>query len=192
MLCTVSMDDCGVSSALLDIKRRLVASGEPDRNKLHATTDSIAVRNEVFPIIAATPLRIDCTLLEKDKAQPQTRCDEPTFYKYAWYYHFKHSGPKICLPGKRTLITAAALGDRKKKASFKLSVNNVVQQIVPRSQWEVSFIESSQDPCLWVADYCAWAIQRKYETGELTHYDQIRGKIASEFDLWKAGTTRYY
>ena len=72
------------------------------------------------------------------------------------------------------------------------SVNNVVQQIVPREQWEVSFIESSHDPCLWVADYCAWAIQRKWEMGEDTFYNTIKKKIATEYDLWRVGTKHYY
>ena len=192
MLCTVVMDDCSVSAPLLDIKRRLVANGEPDRNKLHATTDSVPIREEVYAVLADASIAIDCTILEKTKAQPQTRKDEPTFYRYAWFYHFKSVGPRTCAQGKKTLITAAALGDKRKRGAFKDSVNSAVQQIVPRSQWELCFIESSQDPCLWVADYCAWAIQRKWERGEDVFYKKISHKIDTEFDLWRVGTRHFY
>ena len=37
----------------------------------------------------------EVTILEKSKAQPQTRSSEDVFYKYAWFYHFKHVGPKL-------------------------------------------------------------------------------------------------
>lgn len=192
MLCTVSMDNCSISSDLLDIKRRLVAGGDEKRNKLHATTDSLPVRKEVYDILESHDMQIDCTILEKTKAQPQTRIDEPTFFKYAWFYHFKAVGPQICRPKRKTLITAASIDNKKMRGAFMNSVNNVAQQIIPRDRWEVSFIESSQDPCLWVADYCAWAIQRKWEMGEDTFYKTVEKKIATEFDLWRVGTKHYY
>lgn len=192
MLCTIFLQDCKISNTLLDVKRRLVLDGDIERTKLHASEDSLPIRDEVFSIISQHDMVIDCTVLEKAKAQPQTRVDEPTFYKYAWYYHFKHVGPRLCRPGEKTLITAAALGDKKKRAAFKGCVNNVAQQIVSREQWEVSFIESSQDPCLWLVDYCAWAIQRKWEMGDTKYYNAIQKKIATEYDLWRMGTKHYY
>ncbi|CTQ74172.1 DUF3800 domain-containing protein [Roseibium alexandrii] len=192
MLCTVVLEDCSISNELLNIKRKLVLNGEPERNKLHATSDSVITRKEVYPIIADYDLSIDCTILEKTKAQPQTRIDDTTFYKYAWYYHFKKIGPIICSKDEKTLITAASIGNKKKRSSFKENVNNVVQQIVPREQWEVSFADSANDPCLWLADYCAWAIQRKWERNEDEFYNMIKPKINSEYDLWERGTRHYY
>jgi hypothetical protein len=170
----------------------LVASGDLNRTTLHATEDSVSTRHEVYAAIADHDFRIDCTLLEKPKALPRIRPDEPTFYKYAWFYHFRHVGPRVCPQQKKTLITAAALGDKKKRAAFKESLNNVVQQIVPREQWEVSFIDSSQDPCLWLADYCAWAIQRRWERDDPEYYRLIEDKIVSQFDLFRTGTTLHY
>lgn len=192
MLCTITLDACAMSSDLLSVKRRLVAEGDTKRNKLHATTDSKDVRNQVYEILKAEEFSIDCTILEKTKAQPQTRRDEPTFYKYAWFYHFKSVGPRVCSQGRKTLITAASIDNKKMRGAFVNSVNNVAQQIVPRDQWEVSFIETSHDPCLWAADYCAWAIQRKWEMEDDTYYTLIKNKIATEYDLWRVGTKHYY
>jgi hypothetical protein len=136
--------------------------------------------------------RVDATLLEKTKAQPQTRTSDATFYHFAWYYHFRHVGPLIMAGANKVLITAASLGSKKTKATFKECVNNCVQQILPRTKWEASFIESSKDPLLWAADYCAWAIQRKWEMKDDRSHSLIKRKISTEFDLWKFGTVHYY
>ncbi|GLS30557.1 hypothetical protein GCM10007937_22650 [Mesorhizobium albiziae] len=150
------------------------------------------MRDRVFALLENHDFRVDVTVLEKSKAQPQTRVDEPTFYKYAWFFHFKHVGPKLLADGHKLLITAAALGDRKKRAAFKEGVNNTVQQVAPRERWEVSFIDSMGDPLLWAADYCAWAVQRRLELGDDRSHKLIKPKIASEFDLWASGTKHYY
>lgn len=195
LLCTVTADDCAIASKLLDIRRDLCANDDPeesDRDKLHATADAQTTRDAVFAELAKCDFRIDATLLEKSKAQPQTRTDDPTFYKYAWYYHFKHIGPQVVPAQGRLLLTAAALGHKKTKAAFKEGVNNAVQQSIARERWAVNFMDSAKDPMLWVADYCAWAIQRKWESGDDRSHKLIAGKIATEFNLWEVGTKHYY
>jgi hypothetical protein len=192
MLCTLTTDDCSVASNLLHIRPLLTANNEPDRDKLHATSDLQATRDEVFALLARHEFRVDATLLEKSKAQPQTRGTEPTFYQYAWYYHFKHVAPRIMKGADKLLITAAAVGTKKTKAAFKQALNNALQQTVSREKWEVSFIDSAKDPLLWAADYCAWAIQRRWEMADIRSYELIKPKIKSEFDLWASGDRHYY
>jgi hypothetical protein len=194
MLCTLCTDDCSLSHELLHLRRELIADGEIDRDKLHATADAQSTRDAVFSVLAKHRFRIDATLLEKSKAQPQTRTSEPRFYQYAWFYHFRHVGPQLIDPNTKLLITAAALGQKKTKASFKLALNNTIQQIIARSKWEVSFMDSSKDPMLWAADYCAWAIQRRWESNgqDDRSYKIIKPKISTEYDLWATGNTHYY
>jgi len=192
LLCTVSTYSCTPSTELLNIRRKLCANGDPDRDKLHATTDRQATRDAVFGLLEKHIFRVDATILEKSKAQPQTHIDEPTFYQYAWYFHFKHVAPHILKDAEKLHITAAALGTNKTKAAFKLALNNTLQQLIPREKWECTFIESAKDPMLWVADYCAWAIQRKWEADDDRSHKLIKEKISSEFDLWAIGQTHYY
>ncbi len=52
--------------------------------------------------------------------------------------------------------------------------------------------ESSSDGCLQVADYCGWAIQRKWEAGDAAAHSQIADKIRSEYNLFGRGSTVYY
>lgn len=160
ILCTVTAQSWKISDPLLEIRRELALLGEPDRDKLHATTDLQAVRDRVFAVIQEQDLRIDATILQKTKALPRIRETDSQFYQHAWYFHFKHVGPQIARTCDKMLITAAALGTKKSRAAFKLAVNNTAQQILPRDRWEVSFHDSGKDPLLWVADYCAWAIHQ--------------------------------
>jgi uncharacterized protein DUF3800 len=191
-LSTVTTQSCELAHELLNIRRDVAICGSPDCDKLHATTDSQAIRDRVFKILQGHDFRIDATLLEKSKAQSQTKGTEPTFYQYAWYYHFRHVGPLVLQGADKLLITAAALGHNKTRAAFKHAVNNTLQQIAPRDKWEVSFMDSAKEPLLWAADYCAWAIQRKWERGDTRSYDLIKEKIKTEFDLWRHGTRHYY
>ncbi len=45
---------------------------------------------------------------------------------------------------------------------------------------------------LQIADYCNWAIYRKWSRNDLRSYDLIKGAVKSEFEIFKAGTTIYY
>lgn len=192
LLCTLTTEDCALSHELLNIRRDLVLAGDCERDKLHATSDLQPTRDSVFSCLSKHNFRVDATLLEKAKSYPQTRTSDATFYQYAWYYHFKHVGPKLLNGADKILITAASIGHKKTRAAFKQGINNTLQQTAPRNKWEVSFIDSSKDPLLWAADYCAWAIQRKWEMQDDRSYNLIAEKILTEFDLWKSGNKFFY
>jgi hypothetical protein len=161
-------------------------------DKFHASSDAQAVRDEVFNLLRQHDFRIDATVLEKRKAYPYVRPDEPTFYRYAWYYHAKYVVPRTAVAGHDLFISAAALETKKGKAAFKLAFNNVIQQTAPGTNWATDFPLSVADPCLQAADYCAWAIQRKWEMGDLRSHILIADKIVTEFDLWAPGAITYY
>ena len=45
---------------------------------------------------------------------------------------------------------------------------------------------------LQVADYCCWAVYRKWQSGETAYHDQIAGGMRSEFEIFRAGKRAYY
>lgn len=73
----------------------LAWAGHNQDDCIHATSDPYPVRNAVFDLISQQDFRVDATILEKSKAQPQTRSTEIRFYQYAWRYHFKYVAPQI-------------------------------------------------------------------------------------------------
>lgn len=93
--------------------------------------------------------------------------------------------------GDDLLVTAASIGTKKKRMTFCRELDDVMLRTVEPS-WAVDFRPSQCDPCLQVADYCAWAIQRKWERLDRRSYDLISHQITYEYDLWAHGTTLFY
>lgn len=159
----------------------------------HAAPDSQAVRDEVFQVLQRLEFRFDVTLLEKPKAMPTIRPDEPTFYKYAWYYHLKHIAPALFQAGDHVQVVAAELGTRKTRKAFRGAVDDVMAQCMPYQVRRVlAFWRDDSDFGLQAADYCNWAVTRKWEKGDPRSYDLVSDKIHSEYDLFSRGTTSYY
>jgi hypothetical protein len=192
ILCTVHLPPDGIGQDIMSLRRNLAWQGHMQDQCIHATTDPQAVRDEVFKILQRHDFRIDATIFEKSKAEPQVRPNDIRFYHYAWFYHFRFVGPKIFRKSDEAQISNASLGTGKKRAAFRSAIHDVVEQALPGLTWAATFWPANSDPCLLVADYCAWAIQRKWESQDNRSYDLIRKKIATEFDLWRRGNTHYY
>ena len=191
ILCTVSMESCDVAKDLLDLRRELSWEGHVLGDYFHCTSDAQAVRNEVFATICDHNFQIQATIMEKTKALPRVRTSRHRFYQYGWYYHFKYGAPAELSHGHDLLITTASLGTGKEKSAFSSAVNDVMRQTV-KCEAITLFTPASADPCVQVADYCAWAIQRKWERGDARSYDLIKDRITYEYDLWEHGNTHHY
>lgn len=192
LVCTVAMADCSIGASLLDLRRDMIWRGMPVGDQYHASEDRDEVREEVYDLISKHELRIDATLLEKSKARPHVRATRESFFKYAWFYHFRHVGPKVMAGRTEIAITAAAIGTNKDQAVFTAAVNDVLQQTIQRQQWRTFFPRAVADPCVQVADYCAWALRRKWERNDETWYDKISNQVSTQYDLWKTGAHHYY
>jgi hypothetical protein len=56
------------------------------------------------------------------------------------------------------------------------------------------FHQNRSDKNTQIADYCCWAIYKKWTDGEIRPYNAVNkgNKIKSEFDIFKTGKTIYY
>ncbi|MFJ5217218.1 DUF3800 domain-containing protein [Streptomyces sp. NPDC088354] len=159
----------------------------------HATADSQYVRERVYALLADFDFRVDVTIMEKDKAQPHIRTTEPTFFKYAWYYHLRYIAPQIFKQDDEVLIVAAELGTKRVRKAFRRAIEEVMQQCLPyRVKRTLAFWRDDSEYALQAIDYCLWAVFRKWERGDDTHYKKIANKVVTEYDLWRVGTKRYY
>ena len=134
-------------------------------------------RNHVpdhVPEMMKHDFRFQATICEKSKAQPQTRTSKARFYKYPWFYHFRHSLAPHLHKGGRLLVTAASIGAKKERATYTNALNDVVQQCGPTIPWAVDFRPSMTDCLLQAADYCAWSVQRHWERQDSQWLDVIR------------------
>jgi hypothetical protein len=192
ILATATIDDPIIGNHLLQFRRDLAWDGQLLDRPLHATDDDHGVRLAVLNGLAQWPIRVDATILEKRKAQPSIRPTDARFYQTAWYLHFKYVAPRIVAAGDRMLVTAASLGTKKKAGTFHAAVERVVQQVSPTVAFQVSSWPAASDPCLQIADYCTWAIQRKWEGGDDTYHAILAPRIQSEFEVFQVGQIYYY
>ena len=191
---SVTMEDCSIGADLLELRRELALEDKLRQGhaEFHASEDRQAIRNMVFDLLGAHDFRVDATILDKTKTVPRLAADPLRFYKQAWYLHFQYVGPQIAGPKDDLAVVASALQVNKKKAVLGHAVADVVRQVVRARSYRTAFWPAQSDPCLQVADYITWAIQRKHEKNDPRSYNLIRDRIASEFQPFQVGPTTYY
>ena len=194
LVCVVVFDDCSIGNDLLSLRRELAWEDLPLGEYFHASADKQAVRDRVFAFLKNYDFKIYAQILEKSKAQPQVRTTSVRFYQHAWLYLLRHSMPLIVSSHDELMVTTDSIGQKKGQAVFSLAVEDVLNQTVrlPRDKWRTAFWPAASDPCIQIADYCTWAIQRKWEKGDSRSYDLIRERIVYEYDTWSHGKKHHY
>jgi len=163
ILCTITSTHCEIGDALLSLRRDLGWRGLHLDRVFHATEDPQPVRDEVFALLAGMNCSVD-------------------FKKLVWNMS----------SSDRLFVAASSLGTKKARHALHAAVDEVVLQLSPCNSHRVAFWPADSDPCLQVADYCTWAIQRKWERNDERSHALIAPKIHSEFDVWQRGTEHYY
>lgn len=199
IITTLITGDCRVGDDLLELRRHLAWEGVDSHPEFHAVDERQEVRDRVFEVLQRHDFRVDATIFDKRKAGPALYRTLDTFYRFAWRYHFRYvAGQAIRDPDARLLVVAATLSDRKKKQElFSQAVRDVVAGAANVREAQCAFWMARTDPCLWAVDYCAWAIQRKWEhrwqgQPDDRSYRLIRAKIRSEFNIFRTGQRLYY
>jgi hypothetical protein len=191
LIATITAEDASAGDDLQALQRELAWSGTV-LPRFHATDDDWPVRNRVYDLLANANVRIDATALHKPKAQPQLSSNHLYFYKMANYLHFKYVIPNICGARDELMVVASSLQIKKKQNAVRDAVHDVVGQVSPTTRYVTAFLRNDTDPCLQLADYAAWAVQRWLEMGDKGPYDLIAQRVASVFQPWRGGKVVYY
>lgn len=180
-----------IAADLHALKYRLLGSGQAVNGAFHCCEDRQAVRDEVFDCLLDHDFTVHVTALDKRKAQPHIRKDEPTFFQNAWWLHFNaimwgaHGAEEL-------VMITSELGTKKKRAAFSKAVSSVVEQKLPSKKRKEAFWRDESDAGLQVADYVLWAVMRKLERGDSRSYDLIKPKIGRVFQPFISGRREYY
>jgi hypothetical protein len=192
---TVAMDDCSIANKLIELRREFAWNGL-HLDEFHATVDKQRVRDRVYETISEHDLRFDATILDKRKAYPYTYSDPLYFYKLAWYLHFKDLAPAIADAKDELLVVASSLQIKRKKKTSKAAIHKavteVVNQVSPTVICHCAFTPAKTDPCLQVADYMTWAVQRKFEMSDERSYDLIKNQVSSIYQPFIRGTKHFF
>ena len=161
----------------------------------HCAQDNSHVRGRVFDLIAANleDLRIDSLVVEKCKTNPKLREDRH-FYPEMLGYLLKFMLPKEIDAGAReVVIITDAIPLRKKRQAIEKAIQQALAEMVPdHVKYRILHHASQSHYGLQVADYCCWAVFRKWQRRELKYYSRIKPAIRSEFDIFKSGDMPYY
>ena len=165
----------------------------------HCSEDNKYVRDRVFGIIGANldRFRLDSLVVEKRKTGPALR--EPTrFYPEMLGYLLKYVLPKAMKTNSVEVDEVTVITDRlplnKKRRSIEKSIQGALSEMVPTvyRRYRILHHNSGSHYGLQVADYCCWAVFRKWERGDGSYYDRLKPAIRSEFDIFQDGVTHYY
>lgn len=181
-------------SEFITLKYDLVEAGR-DIEYFHASEDAQVVRDGVFEIISRhlAGMRIDAVIVEKRKANPVIR--EPTrFYPRMLGYLLRYVLERYPLDQiKEVLVFTDRIPVKGKRNAVEKAVKVTLAAMLPRTaRYRLFHHDSKSNFQLQIADYCTWAIYRKWDRGDLRSYDLIRVAVASEFDIFRTGTTIYY
>ena len=180
-----------LATSLRALRFELAWEGTDLRREFHATDDTQAVRDRVFAVLAAHDFRVDATILEKPKARPAMRESEERFYRTAWAFHLRNVLPELLTEEAELHVIAASVGTGGKRREFLRGLEQAVQSSTSATA-RVAFWPASTELCLQAADYCAWALQRKWERGDPRAYGQIQDAIGWEHDLFHEGRREFY
>ena len=85
IICTITTSDLEVGRALQELRRRLIWENQVVGDYFHATEDAQSIRDAVFKTLLQHDFKVQATILEKSKAQPEIRETRARFYRYPWF-----------------------------------------------------------------------------------------------------------
>lgn len=166
-----------------------------DFEYFHCTKNNKYVRERVFEILKDNieTLRIDSLIVEKSKTGPALQATEQFFPRMLGYllrYVMEQTNLSTI---EEVIVITDTIPIRKKRAAIEKAIKMTLKAMLPSScTYRILHHASMSNIGLQIADYCNWAIYRKWETGDTRYYDEIKKGIKSEFEIFKKGVTHYY
>ena len=166
-----------------------------DIEYFHASEDRQAVRDRVFARIAEslTELRLDSLIVEKRKTGPALKGEEH-FYPRMIGYLLRYVLERCNLASfAEVIVTTDSIPVKRKRNAVEKAVKQTLSAMLPQgTKYRVLHHASKSCASLQVADYCNWAVFRKWERGDSRSYDIIRAALRSEFEIFRTGERFYY
>ena len=184
----------GFHTLLAELRFDLLEQGL-DIERFHASDDKQATRNLVFGVIreCLPTLRIDATIAEKRKTGPALRADDQSYPKMLGYHLRYLLGQIRIAEYQRVVVVTDTLPIQSKRKLIEKAVKQTLADMLPSDvPYQVLHHDSRSALGLQVADYCTWAIYRKWDRGDERSYKVIEPAVRSEFDIFRTGTRWYY
>ena len=167
-----------------------------DIEYFHCYRDNKNVRGRIFNLISShiDSIHIDCLVVEKAKVEPKLQEDKH-FYPEILGHLLKLILPAELDTGKveKVIVITDKIPVNKKRAAIESAVSTALHNMLPSGlRYRILHHQSRSHYGLQIADYCCWAIFRKWQTGERVWYDLIKPALRSELELFHSKSQRYY
>jgi len=162
----------------------------------HASEDTQNIRDRVFAVIKQhlDNLTIYSVVIRKNKTNPMLHDPSKLYARvFEWLIDHIFRIERVS-KGIKVVIVTDQLPVQKRKNALKAPLKKYLKEKTENfdTQYYLYHHRSESDVNLQVADYCCWAIQRKWERDDLRSYNYIKEKIYGEGDLFKRGDMTYY
>lgn len=179
---------------LITLKWDLIECGL-DIEYFHASEDRQAVRDRVFEVVRGHlgSIRLDSLIVEKRKTGPSLQ-GEDQFYPRMLGYLLQYvlRGAPAAGSDEVLVFTDTIPVNKKRRVVEKVIKHTLTQELPVGAKYRLFHHCSRSCMGLQIADYCNWAIFRKWERGDLRSYEVARPAILSEFDIFRMGKRYYY
>ena len=181
--------------ALHDLRYDLLQQKIEAEEYFHASEDKQAVRDGVFKIIQAYLDRytLDSVIIEKRKTGPALQHAD-RFYSQMLGYLLRFVIRQYDLKTiDEVFVFAASLFSGGKRKPAEKTVKTTLSLMLPATvRYRLFHHSAKANLDLQIADYCCWAIYKKWSSQERRPYDIIQPAIRSEFDIFHKGKRLYY
>lgn len=183
-----------VSRKLHSLKYDLMEEGI-EIERFHASEDKQLTRDRVFKIIQSglSGKVIDSLIVEKSKTDPSLQPPEKFYPKMIGYLLSYVLRFTALSSYSEVLIVTDSIPIQKKRRAVEKSIKMTLRAELPKGlPFRVIHHPSNSCLGLQIADYCNWAIYRKWKGGDVRSYNLIKHGIRSEFDIFQNGKTHFY
>lgn len=167
-----------------DYKYRCIENGT-DMEYFHCYADRKHVRNTVFNVIAQhlDDVRISCVVIEKTRVS-LTMQEPRKLYQWMLGYLLRRVlAEEVNTEVKDVIVITDTIPVNEKRKTIVKSIQMAVaRHQPPNMKYRILHHQSRTHYGLQIADYCCWAIFRKWESGDCSWYDRIQPAVKGEFN----------
>ena len=162
-----SLDRC-----LAEYRYSLLETGR-DVEYFHCAKDKPIVRETVFEIIVQhlESMRIDCLVVDKAATKREMRRPE-VFYPQAVGTLLGRVLSKRVKERSRMIVVTDRIPVKRKRKAVEIGIRDVLAKtaMTARDGYALHHHQSRSHFGLQVADYCCWAVQRKWSRGDSRYF----------------------
>lgn len=184
----------GWDTSLLNLKYNLLEHGE-NIEYFHASEDRQIIRDQVFSVTVShlSEFTLDCLIVEKRKTAPTLRLEEKFYPRMLGYLLQYVLETRNLQEYAEVIVITDSLPIKRKREAVEKGIKQTLSDRLPAgARYKILHHASKSCLSLQIADYCNWAVFRKWERGDLRSYGLIKDAMRSEFDIFRNGTQYFY